>query len=467
MHQLHLRHRHQQVLVGATGQLRQHLGPAPADQDRRERLTDLLQPRVAGDATGFVLGLVFVQQLPGRSQPVLVDELHDRDELFELVFQRRASEHEGVRTVDTLERPRGDRVPVLDALRLVDDHQFRRPLGDQVQIRLQLLVVGDLAEFVGPEVLLPLCPAAGHDSRCPPRKAADFVLPLVLERGRAHHQHARHAEVARQDLHCRDRLDGLAQAHLVADQSAAGAHREQRAVGLVGVQRRLQQLRQLPVGRAARKLAVENLRPPRRIAPAGDEVERIVVGAQFVTASRRRREEMLQLVEAPFGEQTAARGIEKPRRRFQQGRRAVRAGAEMHSAPSIVAQIDLGKRRTPPAGEGGLRPTLLPEPGQNELDVLAGAQLVGGVVRAGAVVVAGTETAYRHAIAGLRLWVADAKLRKERLVAPVLQSEHLIAPELAAQCALPVGGRDVHRRMGARELRLLDGSFGSRLAFHC
>src|SRR5690606_26907815 len=156
------------------------------------------------------------------------------------------------------------------------------------------------------------------------------------------------------------------------------------------------------------KLAVENLRPPRRIAPAGDEVERIVVGAQFVTASRRRREEMLQLAEAPFGEQTAARGIEKPRRRVQQGRRAVRSGAKMHSAPSIVTQINLGKRRTPPAGEGGLRPTLLLEPGQNELDVLAGAQLVGGVVRAGAVAVAGTAAAYRHAIAGLRLRVADA-----------------------------------------------------------
>ena len=65
---------------------------------------DPLQPGVAGDPTDFVLDLVLVQQLPGRPQTVLVDELHDRDQLLQLVFERGAGEHDRVWAVDALER---------------------------------------------------------------------------------------------------------------------------------------------------------------------------------------------------------------------------------------------------------------------------------------------------------------------------------------------------------------------------
>jgi hypothetical protein len=37
-----------------------------------------------------------------------------------------------------------------------------------------------------------------------------------------------------------NRLDGLAQSHIVADQCPAGPRREQRALGLIGIKRRLQ-----------------------------------------------------------------------------------------------------------------------------------------------------------------------------------------------------------------------------------
>jgi hypothetical protein len=111
----------------------------------------------------------------------------------------------------------------------------------------------------------------------------------------------------RKEFGRRDGLDGLAQAHLVADQGSAGAYREERALGLVWIQRRLEQLRQLFVGCPAREQAVEDLRPPRRIAPAGDKVERIVVGTQFVAAFRRRREELLQLAEALLRQDATAR----------------------------------------------------------------------------------------------------------------------------------------------------------------
>ena len=145
---LHLGHRHQQVLVGPAGQLPQHLGFAPADHDRRQRLADLLQPGIAGDAPGFVLDLMLVQQLPGRPQPVLIDELDDGNQLFQLVLQGCPGQHDRVGAVDALQGARRDGVPVLHPLRLVDDHQFGRPGGDQVEIRLEFLVVRDLAEII-------------------------------------------------------------------------------------------------------------------------------------------------------------------------------------------------------------------------------------------------------------------------------------------------------------------------------
>src|SRR3954466_3917742 len=54
-----------------------------AGSDRRQGLADLLQGGIAGDAPGFTLDLVLVQQLPGRPKPVLIDELDDGNQLFQ------------------------------------------------------------------------------------------------------------------------------------------------------------------------------------------------------------------------------------------------------------------------------------------------------------------------------------------------------------------------------------------------
>ena len=143
-----LGHRHQQVLVGTVWQLPQHLGFAPADHDRRQCLADPFQPGIASDPPGLVLDLMLVQQLPGRPEPILIDELNDGDQLLQLVLQRRPGQHDRVGTVDAFQGARRDGVPVLHPLRLIDDDEFGRPGGDQVQIGLELLVVRDLAEIV-------------------------------------------------------------------------------------------------------------------------------------------------------------------------------------------------------------------------------------------------------------------------------------------------------------------------------
>ena len=49
---------------------------------------------------------------------------------------------------------------VFDALRFVHDHQFRLPCGNQIQIGLELFVIGDLAKRFLCVVGLPLRPSA-------------------------------------------------------------------------------------------------------------------------------------------------------------------------------------------------------------------------------------------------------------------------------------------------------------------
>ena len=97
---LHLGHRYQQILVCPAGKLPQHFGFTPANHHRGQSLADLLQPGVPGDAAGFVLDLMLVQQLPGWPQPVLIDELDDGNQFFQLVFQRRPGQHDRIGTID-------------------------------------------------------------------------------------------------------------------------------------------------------------------------------------------------------------------------------------------------------------------------------------------------------------------------------------------------------------------------------
>ncbi len=108
-----------------------------------------------------------------------------------------------------------------------------------------------------------------------------------------------------------DRLYGLAQSHIVADQGPAGSHREQRALGLIGIERRLQKRQQLGIGSAAREQLRELCRSPVRIPPSRDEIERVVIGAQLMTGLGRHGHEMLELAEALVGQHPVVFGVEQ------------------------------------------------------------------------------------------------------------------------------------------------------------
>ena len=107
-----------------------------------------------------------------------------------------------------------------------------------------------------------------------------------------------------------DRLNGLAQAHIVADQHPPSSYREQRALRLIRIKRRLQKRQQLGIGSAAWEKLLELRGPSFRIPFSGNEIERIVIGAELMTALRRHGHERLQLAKALAWKHAVTVGIE-------------------------------------------------------------------------------------------------------------------------------------------------------------
>ncbi|WP_429346412.1 hypothetical protein [Paraburkholderia sp. Clong3] len=256
-----------------------------------------------------------------------------------------------------------------------------------------------------------------------------------------------------QDFRRRDGLHRLAEAHFVADQGAPGTHGEQCAFGLVRIERHLEQLLQRGRRPSLRKLPVEHPGTPRRIVSAGDEIERVVMGAQFVPGLRHPGEKAPEIVETVLRQMPSPRLVEQSGGRFGYLCRTIRAGAKMDRSPSLVSQIQLRECGLITTGEGRLCASLAQQSRQGKFNVLAGAEFVGGVIGTVAKVVARAGPTNRHAIAEVRLRIADAEFGEIRLRPEILQRERLLLPELPTQGALPVGGRHVIGGVDAGKLR--------------
>src|SRR5262249_33998112 len=133
-----------------------------------------------------------------------------------------------------------------------------------------------------------------------------------LERSGANDEHALDAEMAGRDLRGGDGLHGLAQAHLVAEQAAAGAGREQGALRLIIVERHLEQLLELAGADPTRKGRVENLLAAVAIAHLRHETEHVLQTTHLVIEFARLGEESLEAGERVT--QKSAGSVEVPAR---------------------------------------------------------------------------------------------------------------------------------------------------------
>ena len=181
-----------------------------------------------------------------RAEDRRVEEADQRIQFVDAVFQRRAGEHPGVAAAQAFDGEGGLRVPVLDALRLVEDDD----LGLQPFVDLQRVgqhrVVGDHREKRRGRPLVrrqTLGAAAFERLQGQAGETPDLFLPFALQRGRRDDQHALHPPEPPQQRAGGHRLDGLAEAHLVGQQRALGASEVQHPLALIRKQRQKRFLR--------------------------------------------------------------------------------------------------------------------------------------------------------------------------------------------------------------------------------
>ena len=101
---------------------------------------------------------------------------------------------------------------------------------------------------------------------------------------------------------------------------------------------------------------------------------------------------------------------------------------------------------------------------QHELDMLAGTEIIGGEIRARAETLSRQRAAYRYAVAPATRGIDHTEFGEHWFAAGILKLEILIAPELAAQSALPHICRHIGRGVQAGQSRLGAGGFLARSA---
>src|ERR1019366_3251376 len=104
-----------------------------AKQDRPEPMAEIVQVLEASERAILVAALMPMKKAKAGAEPMGVDEGDHRVQVIEPVLQRRARQHESEARGQSLDDPAGLRLPVLDALPLVEDDEVPASLLD-VQI---------------------------------------------------------------------------------------------------------------------------------------------------------------------------------------------------------------------------------------------------------------------------------------------------------------------------------------------
>ena len=222
--------------IRARRELLAHRLARAAKQHGLKVFAQLGQVLVAEHLALFVDDAVPVVEAKCRAQPPVVDELHDRIEIVEPVFQRRARQHERESRAKAFDHAAGLRFPVLDALAFVQNDQVPIHAFDRQDVAQHLLVVADGEEAIVGVLTASRRDGARDELTVAVGEAMDFVPPLRFHRRGADDQHFGNAGFAREQLRHADGLDGFAQSHVVGQNGAAGSGGEGDAVELIGQQ---------------------------------------------------------------------------------------------------------------------------------------------------------------------------------------------------------------------------------------
>ena len=220
-----------------------HRRLAPTQKDLRRGLLELLQIAHALVVSFVIKGIEPPVEPEEAAEKRRIDELGKRIQLVNAVFERRACQHERIRRREPLEVAGGLRLPVLNALRLIKDHEIRlEDVVDLLPVADDLLVVGDEEECFRRRI--PRKPHMAHpiqEFRLGIGEKPYLILPFALERRRHDHERALDPDRLAQEQRGGDRLNRFAEAHFVRQQRASLPSEMERAFALIRIERLLQE----------------------------------------------------------------------------------------------------------------------------------------------------------------------------------------------------------------------------------
>lgn len=158
----------------------------------------------------------------GITQPAGHEEIEQRPELAEMVFQRCTGQAQPLPGVEPAHGLRGLARRVLDVLRFIEHQQVQRLLAQRFDVSGQQCVAGQ-QEVVFAELGEVLASAAALQGQYPKLRgeACGLVLPVGNQAGRHHHQRrAVEAAGLLLDQQVGEGLQRLAQAHVVPKNSS-------------------------------------------------------------------------------------------------------------------------------------------------------------------------------------------------------------------------------------------------------
>ena len=176
-------HRHEIGIDGAAGQFPLHIGFAASQHHRSQTLVQLIQISVADGAALFIQLVIFSVETEQGAEQLRIEKLGDGVDFVDTILQRRPGQYEGIGAFQVLDGVGGFGLPILDALRLVQDDDIRfQQVVDLLCIRANLLVAGNGKEKV--PLVLPQATGARplNDPGGQIGELTDLIFPLPFER---------------------------------------------------------------------------------------------------------------------------------------------------------------------------------------------------------------------------------------------------------------------------------------------
>ena len=234
-----------------------------------------------------------------------------------------------------------------------------------------------------------------------------------------------------------DRLDGLAQPHVISNQTPTSPDGEERPFLLIRVEIDLQQGVEERALDAIRHPRIHNSPPVSGVLIFGDIGHHIVVAAYLVAvAARDGFQKRMEIQQTTLPNYPVA--VEIFCGQKGQFRRSVFSCPETDLPLQAVTQPNLGPRRGIPFPQTFFRSSLLRQFCQDEFDMLAGAQVVDVEIGTGAVIHPRRLAADRDSVCLARFRIGQGEFGKERVGADIFQDEGLLFAKLLPQGALPV-----------------------------